>query len=263
MTDITSHPIRVPMQPYAGKRLIIENLIVPDSSDDLKVEPKSGEKPVSAPKFMDMPRPTFLEKKWIERTLFTYCSLNGLSTVVNEELVEGLLAAAETFLKDMMQTVIEFSEHRSGNSLYDDPRCELHHDLRTTMRFLDDREVADYGCSDDDTAYGHRRRWMKLQRNRNPTNSFESEIRLESTNKTALLALGVRKPQSATATVGLPNTAPGLPAAGAGTAAQLPKRQFFVRIKHMKVRDIIQYMENEKRFNKSKLLYDAYLSYKF
>lgn len=114
---------------------------------------------------------------------------------------------------------------------------------------------------------------MKLQRNRT-TSSLENEMRLESTNKTALLALGARKPLSG-ASVNL-FSAPGLEriigsGMGTGTGAAagtkvVPKpapRTFSVRIKHVNVKDIIQFMEGEQRYASSKLLYDAYLNYKW
>lgn len=122
------------------------------------------------------------------------------------------------------------------------------------------------------------RRWMKLQRNRT-TNSVESEMRLESTNNTALLALGARKPLSGAITNLF--TAPGLDrtigsgmetgtGAGAGlankaaaTAKPAAQRTFVVRIKHVNVKDIIQFMEGEQRYARSKLLYDSYLNYKW
>ncbi|XP_064535352.1 uncharacterized protein nht [Drosophila montana] len=247
---MSSYPIEVPMQPYAGRLLIIEHLIVPDISDDQRQG--SGKKAIVGPKFSDMPRPSFFEPKVIEKTLLKYCILEGISKDFKDELVDALLSAVETYLKYLVRTVIELCEHRSGNNLYNDPRCVVQHNMRTTMMFLNDREVADYGCSDDDSAYGHRRRWMKLQRNRT-NNSGENEMRLESTNSTALMALGARKP------IG-PGGAGGQLTSG---AAQPPQRSFIIRIKHMNVKDIIQFMEEEKRYNKSKLLYDAYLTYKW
>ncbi|KAL7725974.1 hypothetical protein ACLKA6_016389 [Drosophila palustris] len=263
--------IEVPMQPYAGKLLIIDQLVIPDSSD----EPAPGKKESSETKFSDMPRPSFFEPKVIEKTLLKYCTLENMPKQFKDELVNGLLAAVETYMKHLIGTVIELCEHRSGNNLYNDPRCVVQHNMRTTMMFLNDREVSDFGCSDDDTNYGHRRRWMKLQRNRT-SNSVESEIRLESTNNTALLALGARKPTGLGAAGGLFGTATGAGAGlglGAGTGkgigmgtgtgvATAPQRSFVVRIKHVNVKDIIQFMEEEKRYAQSKLLYDAYLIYK-
>lgn len=152
---MSNYPIEVPMQPYAGRLLIIEHLIVPDLSDDQKMA--SGKKPIPGPKFGDMPRPSFFEPKVIEKTLLKYCTLEGISKDFKEDLVNALLAAVETYMKYLMRTVIELCEHRSGNNLYNDPRCVVQHNMRTTMMFLNDREVADYGCSDDDSAYGHRR----------------------------------------------------------------------------------------------------------
>lgn len=104
-------------------------------------------------------------------------------------------------------------------------------------------------------------------------------MRLESTNNTALLALGARKPPSGTcaslfSTPGLERSiemTAGMGMAGTAAAArtaqdatkQQPPRTFFVRIKHVNVKDIIQFMEGEKRYAKSKLLYNAYLNYKW
>lgn len=121
------------------------------------------------------------------------------------------------------------------------------------------------------------RRWMKLQRNRT-TNSVESEMRLESTNNTALLALGARKPLSGGGAIVNLFSAPGLDrtigmekGTGAGLAykaaaaatAKPVQRTFVVRIKHVNVKDIIQFMEGEQRYARSKLLYDSYLNYKW
>lgn len=96
---------------------------------------------------------------------------------------------------------------------------------------------------------------MKLQRNRNNI-AGESEMRLESTNYTAMLALGARKPLGPAGF-----SAPGGQAAAGG--AQPPPRSFSLRIKHMNVKDIIQFMEGERRYYRTKLLYDAYLNYKW
>lgn len=102
-------------------------------------------------------------------------------------------------------------------------------------------------------------------------------MRLESTNNTALLALGARKPpigtsaslfstpglersMEATAGMGITGTAGG---AAQDATKQQPPRTFFVRIKHVNVKDIIQFMEGEQRYAKSKLLYNAYLNYKW
>lgn len=153
--NMSSYPIEVPMQPYAGRLLIIEHLIVPDVSDDQRQG--SGKKAIVGPKFSDMPRPSFFEPKVIEKTLLKYCILEGISKDFKDELVDALLSAVETYMKYLVRTVIELCEHRSGNNLYNDPRCVVQHNMRTTMMFLNDREVADYGCSDDDSAYGHRR----------------------------------------------------------------------------------------------------------
>ncbi|EDW12848.1 uncharacterized protein LOC6577439 [Drosophila mojavensis] len=251
---MASKPIEVPMQPYAGRLLIIENLIVPDLSDDEKLS--AGKKSFAGPKFSDMPRPSFFEPKVIEKTLFKYCAVEGVTKDFKDDIVNALLAAVETYVKYVMLSAIELCEHRSGNNLYNDPRCVVMHNMRTTMMFLNDREVADYGCSDDDSSYGHRRRWMKLQRNRT-NNSGESEMRLESTNYTAMMALGARKPLRPTGF-----TAPG-GQAPAGGAQPPPPRSFIIRVKHMNVKDIIQFMETERRYYKSKLLYDAYLNYKW
>ncbi|XP_017954560.1 uncharacterized protein LOC108649960 [Drosophila navojoa] len=250
---MSSKPIEVPMQPYAGRLLIIENLIVPDPSDDDKLS--AGKKSFPGSKFSDMPRPSFFEPKVIEKTLFKYCAVEGVTKDFKDDIVNALLAAVETYVKHVIISAIELCEHRSGNSLFTDPRCVVKHDMRTTMMFLNEREVADYGCSDDDSAYGHRRRWIKLQRNRT-NNSGENEMRLQSTNYTAMMALGARKPLRPTGP-----SAPGAQAA-AGTV-QPPPRPFTIRVKHMNVKDIIQFLEEERRYYKSKLLYDAYINYKW
>lgn len=141
------------MQSYAGKLLIIDQLVIPDSSD----EPVPGKKENSDTKFSDMPRPSFFEPKVIEKTLLKYCTLENMPKQFKDELVDGLLAAVETYMKHLIRSAIELCEHRSGNNLYNDPRCVVQHNMRTTMMFLNDREVSDFGCSDDDTNYGHRR----------------------------------------------------------------------------------------------------------
>ncbi|KAH8403039.1 hypothetical protein KR222_003555 [Zaprionus bogoriensis] len=261
--------IEVPMQPYAGKLLIIDQLVLPLNLDELKVKPPTGKKTSSVSRLSDMSRLSYFDPEVIEKSLISFCTQEGIPKQFKNELVEGMLAAIETYMKHLVKSVIELCEHRAGSNLVNDPRCVVQHNMRTTMMFLNDREVADYGCSDDDSAHGHRRRWMKLQRNRS-TNSMESEMRLESTNSTALMALGARKPAlGASANL---FSAPGLDRtiSSASDAATLgksertqPPRTFVVRVKHVNIKDIIQFMEGEKRYAKSKLLFDAYLNYKW
>ncbi|KAH8377262.1 hypothetical protein KR093_004573, partial [Drosophila rubida] len=216
----------VPIRHYAGKLLTVTNLIMPQNTEER--------------------RPSYFDRKGIEQLLLKYSVMENVSRQgpFKEELVDGILAAVETYAKYMMKSVIELCEHRTGYWLYNDPRCVMQHDMRSTMMFLNDREAADFGGTDDE-APGHRSRWMKLKRKHPGGSSLEHEMRLESTNTTALLALGGRKPTASSAASALP----------------LPPRAPPVRAKRVIVKDIIQFMENHKRYAKSQLLYEAYLTY--
>ncbi|KAH8293195.1 hypothetical protein KR044_011290, partial [Drosophila immigrans] len=222
----------VPMRHYAGKLLLITKLVVPENSEER--------------------RPSYFDRKGIEQMLLKYSKLENVARQgpFKEELVDGILSAVETYAKYMVKSVIELCEHRTGYWLYNDSRCVMQHDMRSTMMFLNDREAADFGGMDDE-APGHRSRWMKLKRKHPGSSSLEHEMRLESTNTTALLALGGRKPTASTARIGV----------GAGPALALPPRAPPLRAKRVIVKDIIQFMENHKRYARSQLLYEAYLTY--
>lgn len=150
-------PIEVPMQPYAGKLLIIDQLVLPLNLEELKLKPPTVKKTTSGFTLSDMLRISYFDPEVIEKTLITFCTLEGIAKQFKNDLVEGMLAAIETYMMYMIKSVIELCEHRSGNNLFNDPRCVVQHNMRNTMMFLNDREVADYGCSDDDSAFGHRR----------------------------------------------------------------------------------------------------------
>lgn len=147
----------VPMQPYPGKLLIIDQLVLPLYMEELKLKPPTGKKTASGQKLSDMLRLSYFNPEFIEKMLITYCTMEGIAKQFKNDLVEGMLAAIETYMKHMIKSVVELCEHRSGNNLVNDPRCVVQHNMRTTMMFLNDREVADYGCSDDDSTFGHRR----------------------------------------------------------------------------------------------------------
>ncbi|XP_060655354.1 uncharacterized protein LOC132790723 [Drosophila nasuta] len=221
----------VPMRHYAGKRLLITELIVPENREER--------------------RPSYFDRKGIEQMLLKYSAMENVlrQGPFNEELVDGILSAVETYAKYMVKSVIELCEHRTGYWLYNDPRCVMQHDMRSTMMFLNDREAADFGGADDETP-GHRSRWMKMKRKLPGSSSLEHEMRLESTNTTALLALGGRKPTAAS-TLRL----------SSGVATALPPRAPPLRAKRVVVKDIVQFMENNKRYARSQLLYEAYLTY--
>ncbi|XP_034100745.1 uncharacterized protein LOC117565642 [Drosophila albomicans] len=221
----------VPMRHYAGKRLLITELIVPENREER--------------------RPSYFDRKGIEQMLLKYSAMENVlrQGPFNEELVDGILSAVETYAKYMVKSVIELCEHRTGYWLYNDPRCVMQHDMRSTMMFLNDREAADFGGADDETP-GHRSRWMKMKRKLPGSSSLEHEMRLESTNTTALLALGGRKPTAASTS-----------RFGSGVATALPPRAPPLRAKRVVVKDIVQFMENNKRYARSQLLYEAYLTY--
>ncbi|KAH8398428.1 hypothetical protein KR215_001605, partial [Drosophila sulfurigaster] len=221
----------VPMRHYAGKRLLITDLIVPGNREER--------------------RPSYFDRKGIEQMLLKYSAMENVlrQGPFNEELVDGILSAVETYAKYMVKSVIELCEHRTGYWLYNDPRCVMQHDMRSTMMFLNDREAADFGGADDETP-GHRSRWMKMKRKLPGSSSLEHEMRLESTNTTALLALGGRKPTAASTS-----------RFGSGVATALPPRAPPLRAKRVVVKDIVQFMENNKRYARSQLLYEAYLTY--
>jgi len=143
------------MQHYAGQLLIIDQLILPDSSDDLAMGKREGKEDVK-PKFSDMPRPTFFEPKAIEKILLNYCTSENVSKEFKDELMNGLFSAVETYIKHLLEKVIGFSVHRSINNLSNDLRCVVQLDMRTSMLFLNDRAASDFG-SDDETNYEARR----------------------------------------------------------------------------------------------------------
>ncbi|XP_017004006.2 transcription initiation factor TFIID subunit 4 [Drosophila takahashii] len=238
-------PIEVPMQPYAGKLLVIKNLILPEvTPQDLTKSSNLAKK---------KPRASFFERSSLMKKLLKNLTQANMADdiymVDHEALLDAFLAALETYMKLVVQKTIALCEHRSGYHLYNDVRCVMKNDMRTTMMFLNDLEMADYGSSDDDAGFYRKHR----------TESADKEkkgVRLESVNDTAMLAIGGRKRPAEAA----PPEATPSGSAAVGPPAQRP---FGLRFKHLSIRDVLQFMEEDRRYSRSNMLFEAYLKYKY
>ncbi|XP_016956577.1 uncharacterized protein LOC108029037 [Drosophila biarmipes] len=237
----------VPMQPYAGPLLIIKDLILPD------VAPQDPSKPLNPAK--KKPRASFFDRSGILKKLVKHWTQ---SNVVNEyffenqeALLDAFLAALETYMKYVVKKTVALCEHRSGYHLYNDERCEMNNDMRTTMMFLNDLETADYGSSDDDAGFYYKRRAGNDEKE-------SRAMRFDSVNDTAMLAIGGRKrPAEALVPDGTPSGSNGDPASSAPM-----QRPFALRFKHMSIRDVLQFMEEDRRYARSNMLHEAYLRYR-
>ncbi|XP_030384523.1 uncharacterized protein LOC115631823 [Scaptodrosophila lebanonensis] len=267
----------VPMQPYAGQSLIIGNFPVPT-----KVESKSpalsGPTPSKQPKLIDMnmteqlgtkpkQRPSYFERSSIAKRILKYCNIEECSDFSKDEAVELLLPGLETYMKYVVDRVIELCDHRSGYHLANDKRVKVEQDMRTTMMFLNDLEMGDSASSDGDGNYNRRRRWASSIRSR----LMAPQPGMETANTTAMMALGPRKPNS--------SDSPGrneIPVAPVPVQRQQrpqqqhqhqqqqqQQRQIQVsNYKRINIRDVFAFMSGEKRYNSSNMFFDAYLKYK-
>ncbi|KAH8388124.1 hypothetical protein KR200_002613 [Drosophila serrata] len=265
----------VPIQPYAGQLLIIKDLLQP--------------KPTEAGT-----RTSYFDRCVIGKKLTKQMALvegaksDKISIHGHESLVDGILDALETYMKMIVQKVIELCEHRCGYRLYMNKRYVLKNDVRTTMTFLNDMELADYGSSEDDEGFyrtlaeldeRRERRRCRERKEKEIKKEVKVEVKKEpkeskgnqeqkpnirgikaSADNIAMLAFGSRKRPATKTPVtnhsATPNAAPipiGLRAPPG--VAMLP------RFKHVTIRDVLQVMEEDKRYNRSNMLYEAYLKY--
>nr|XP_016933111.1 uncharacterized protein LOC108012319 [Drosophila suzukii] len=232
----------VPIQPYAGPLLIIKDLILPDAA------PQDSSKSANPAK--KKPRASFFDRSGVLKKLVKHWTQSNVVDEIcfedQEALLDAFLAALETYMKFVVKKTVALCEHRSGYHLYNDERCKMNNDMRTTMTFLNDLEMADCGSSDDDAGFYYKRRKQNTEKQ-------GKGVRFESVNDTAMLAIGGRKrPAEAPVPEGTPSD-PG---------AKAPvKRPFGMRFKHLSIRDVLQFMEEDKRYSRSNMLHEAYLRY--
>ncbi|KAH8236287.1 hypothetical protein KR038_011248 [Drosophila bunnanda] len=262
----------VPIQPYAGQLLIIKDLLKP--------------KPTEAGT-----RTSYFDRCVIVKKLLKQLALveGGKSDKISmfgyDDLVDGFLDALEAYMKVVVGKVIELCEHRCGYKLFMNNKFVLKSDVRTTMTFLNDLELADNGSSDDDE--GFYRNMAELEDRRERKNRKErkdkvlmkevkKEVKKEpkeekvekatnirgikaSADNIAMMAFGSRKRPAAkasgtTTSTAAPNAAPA-PSGNNAPTANAP------RLKHVTIRDVLQVLEEDKRYCRSNMLYEAYLKY--
>lgn len=232
---MTDSGIEVPLQPYAGQLLLIKDLVIPDTSSS-----------------KSRARPSFFERSCVLKRLLRVLGQEypneEFNIESNDPLIEGFMAGLETFMRFTVQKSIEQCEHRTGYFLYSDDRCIMKNEMRSTMSFLNDLELADYGSSDDDNDFYRRRRYPGSRDHKSHS------MQMDSINTTALNAIGaVRK---------RPGDGPGTdPVLYPGVVGNL-NRPLGFRCKYISIRDVMQFMEEDKRFSRSNLLFEAYLKYK-
>ncbi|KAI8043319.1 transcription initiation factor TFIID subunit 4 [Drosophila gunungcola] len=235
-------PIEVPIQPYAGHLLIIKSILPDVAPQDLNKSSKSKKS-----------RPSYFERSSILNKLQKHFAANNQAAEIDlvdcESLLDAFLAALETYMKFVVKKTIELCEHRSGYHLFNDERCVMKNDMRITMTFLNNLEMADYGSSDDDAGFYRKRRAENVEREK-------KSVRKESSNDTAMMAISGRKRPAevpSSEPTPLPITAP------AKVAVQRP---FGMRFKHLIIRDVMQFLEEDRRYSRSNMLFEAYLKYK-
>ncbi|XP_017056814.2 transcription initiation factor TFIID subunit 4 [Drosophila ficusphila] len=241
-------PIEVPMQPYCGQLLIIKDLILPDAATQDSGKSNNLVKKKTRPSFFE--RSSILKK--IVKQMNQINQANEIRLVDFEPLLDAFLSALETYMKFVVKKAIELCEHRSGYHLYNDDRCVMKNDMRATMVFLNNLEMADYGSSDEDSGFNRKRRAENDEKGKKC-------IRLETLNSTAMMALGSRKRPAEDAA-----TPAGAAPSISTTAPPNPQvqRPFALRIKHLNIRDVLQFMEEDRRYHRSNMLFEAYLKYK-
>ncbi|KAH8282765.1 hypothetical protein KR054_009628 [Drosophila jambulina] len=258
--------IEVPIQPYAGPPLIIKDLVQP--------------KPVEAGT-----RVSFFERSVITKKLLKQLALveggkgEKISMYGYDSVVDGLLDALEAFMKVVVQKVVELCEHRCGYKLYMNKRFVLKNDVRTTMTFLNDLELADYGSSDDEEGFYRNmavledRKERKNRKERkepkpqkewkSPKDQQEEKATIRglkaSADSIAMLAFGSRKRPMAKAPSSVNVTTNVNPTPSGSHAPQgVP---MLPRFKHVTIKDVLQFLEEDKRYCRSNMLYEAYLKY--
>ncbi|KAH8233955.1 hypothetical protein KR032_005006 [Drosophila birchii] len=252
----------VPIQSYAGQLLIIKDLLQP--------------KPLEAGI-----RASYFDRSVIGKRLLKQMSLGEggkgekISMYGYDSVVDGFLDALEAYMKLIVQKVVEMCEHRCGYKLYMNKRFVLKSDVRTTMTFLNDLELADYGSSDDDEGFYRNIAELEDRRERKkckerkeskppkepkvPKDHQEERATMRgikaSADNIAMLAFGSRKRPAFKESV-TTNAAPkpGVPNGPRGVTMA-------PRFKHVTIRDVLQVLEEDKRYNRSNMLYEAYLKY--
>ncbi|KAH8240984.1 hypothetical protein KR026_009781 [Drosophila bipectinata] len=217
--------IEVPMQPYAGPLLLIRDLTIPDTSSSTSKT-----------------RPSFFDRSCVLKRLLKVLGQEYPDEEFNIEcddpLIEGFMAGLETFMKFTVQKSVEQCEQRISYFLFNDKRCIMKNEMRSTMTFLNDLEKADSGSSDEDDFY-------RKHCNRESGDLKISRMKMDTTNTTALNAIGQKRP------VGGQKAQPGAP----GNLQRM-------RNKYLNVHDVMQFMAEDKRFSRSNMLFLAYLKYK-
>lgn len=274
---MSNRAIEVPIQPYAGQLLIIKDLVQPKAAE-------SG------------PRASFFERSVVAKKLLRQLVLaeggkvEKITMLGYEPLVDRFLDALEAYMKAVVQKVVAMCEHRCGYNLYMNGRFVLKNDVRTTMTFLNDLELADFGSSDDDEGFYRNmaeledRKERKNRKDRKepkqqkeskaPKQQRESMAPREqkepkiagrglkaSADNIAMLAFGSRKraAEDKTASTSRSAAADVAPIPSGSNAQQCVSA--VPRLKHVTIKDVLQFMEEDKRFSRSNMLYEAYLKY--
>ncbi|XP_017067078.2 transcription initiation factor TFIID subunit 4 [Drosophila eugracilis] len=239
-------PVVVPIQPYAGPLLIIKDLILPESGHP---DPNKTNNPTKK-----KARNSFFDRNSIQIKLAKLIGQGSQGDegriAGNDVLLDAFLAALETYMKFVITKIIELCEHRSGHALYNDDRCVMKNDTRTTMMFLNDLEMADYGSSDDDSGFYRKRRAETAEYGK-------SGVAFKSTLDTVSMAFTRKRPAEAPATEGTSSVSN----ASSGSVVPIP-RPYGQRYKHLNIRDVLQFMEENRRYSRSNMLFEAYLKYK-
>ncbi|BFF94859.1 uncharacterized protein DMAD_12384 [Drosophila madeirensis] len=151
-----------------------------------------------------------------------------------EGLLDTFLRALATYMESALKGIIERCEHRTGYDLHGDMRFALSYDMKEKMVLLDKRDREEHCLSDEEDNF-------KRQK---PASDFGMGMasRLETTNNTALNAIGPRNRQ-------------------APLAASLPQRPAAKRWKYICVTDVIGFLNDDKRYAHTRMLNAA--SYKY
>ncbi|KAH8341357.1 hypothetical protein KR059_004137 [Drosophila kikkawai] len=260
--------IEVPIQPYAGQLLIIKDLVQP--------------KPTEAGTRVSFFERSVITKKLLKQLAQVEGGKNEkISMLGYEPVVDGVLDALEAYMKLVVQKIVELCEHRCGYKLYMSNRFVIKNDVRTTMTFLHDLELADYGSSDDDEGFYRNVAELddrKERRNRKERKEPKQQHRESKPQKNphdekanirglkasadsiAMLAFGSRKRPAAEASK-TNTTAAGAAATSNGSNAQKVVPPVVPRFKHVTIKDVLQFMEEDKRYYRSNMLHEAYMKY--
>ncbi|KAH8306041.1 hypothetical protein KR018_002075, partial [Drosophila ironensis] len=229
--------LNIPVKKHANTRLIIkEKPLTPETFGKSKTRTSFFERACVLNKLNDL-----AEKE-------DHCE--GFYVERSDSYVDAFMAALETYMEFVIKQVIEKCKHRTGYNLYNDERCVVKNDMRATMSFLNDLEMADNGSSDEGKDFYRKRR----SGDSGDGDQRGGTVQLDSVNTTALQALGgVRK---------RPGEGSGDPATTPVAPVNPAQRPTGLRIKYISIRDVMSFMETNDRFRRSNLLYEAYLKYK-